>query len=66
MEIAQLIIPVVSSAVGLAVSLLLVVLLRKQAERDAGTKIGILLGLAVSVIYVAVCGTSPLQVLRNR
>ncbi len=58
MEIAHLIIPVVTSVIGMAVSLLFVLLLRKQTEHDAGTKIGMLLGIAVSVMFIGICGTT--------
>jgi hypothetical protein len=61
METARLIIPIVSGTVGITVSLLLVMLLRKQPDRDAGTKIGILLGLVVSVQYLNICITAVLS-----
>ncbi len=56
MEIAHLIIPVVTSVVGLAISLLFVVLLSRQVEWDTCTKIGILLGVAICSMYFGICG----------
>ena len=63
MEIAHLIIPVVSSAVGMAVSLLLVVLLRKETSRDTCCRrIGIILGSSVFAIYFGVSGRAFCQI----
>ena len=58
MEFTRPIIPVVTSVVGMCVSLLLVLLLRKQTERDACTKAGIFLGSVVFAMYFGICGRS--------
>jgi two-component system, LytTR family, sensor kinase len=57
MEIAHLIIPVVSSVVGMTLSLLLVVLLHKQPARDACCrKIGTILGVSLFAMYFGISG----------
>ena len=58
MEIAPFIIPVISSAVGTAISLLLIVLLRRQTERDTSARIGIILGIAVCAMYLSFGGSA--------
>lgn len=60
-EIARLIIVVLCSLLGIAVSLLLITLLLRQKKADAGAKIGIVLGLAVFGMYSSVCGNAILR-----
>ena len=63
MTIAPLIIPVVSSALAMAVSLLLVVLLSKETSRDiCCRRIGIILGSSVFAIYLGVFGRAFCQI----
>jgi len=54
MELAWLVVLVHCSAIGIAVSLLLVALLLRQRNKDAGARIGIVLGLCVFLMYATV------------
>lgn len=58
MDVARLIILVLCSLLGVAVSLLLIALLLRQKKADAGTRIGIMLGFAVFAMYSSVCGNA--------
>ena len=58
MDVARLIILVLCSLLGVAVSLLLIALLLRQKKADAGTRIGIALGFAVFAMYSSVCGNA--------
>jgi two-component system LytT family sensor kinase len=51
MPVANIIVSVFCSALGMAVSFLLVVLLHRQTDRQAGTRLGMTLGVAVFLIY---------------
>jgi two-component system, LytTR family, sensor kinase len=55
MELAKLVTLVQCSAIGMAVSMLLVVLLLRQRDADAGVRIGVLLGVCSFGMYTGVC-----------
>jgi two-component system, LytTR family, sensor kinase len=55
MELAWFVTLIQCSAIGSAVSLLLVALLLRQKSFDAGTRIGVLLGVCVFGMYASVC-----------
>jgi two-component system, LytTR family, sensor kinase len=55
MELAKLVILVQCSALGAAVSLLLIALLLRQKNADAGARIGVALGVCVFGMYAIIC-----------
>jgi two-component system, LytTR family, sensor kinase len=55
MELARLIALVQTSALGMAVSLLLIALLIRQKNADAGVRIGVVLGGCIFSMYAGVC-----------
>ena len=61
MSSSQLILPVFSSAIGMTVSFLLLILLRRQKEKDREIQVGMLLGIAVLVFFGALGTTAILH-----
>lgn len=53
MSSSQLILPVLTSAIGVAVSFVLLILLNQQKEKDRGIKVGMLLGAVVLTFFTA-------------